>query len=111
MKRNKKWIYPIVGLLGMYFAKIVGEEFGANTSNIILTIIVVSIIIMILIMFLKKWYWPAIICSSIVLPMIISNIGFYLDNGYMIIGGFVLFFIDFIIVYIILKKYLSKNGK
>lgn len=110
MKDKMKSLGISVVLLGMALSKYMGNKFGVNGRIYVgigaLIFVLIGVIILI---FFKKYSAVLVICF-LFLPLIMSLIGIYLNNIYIVLAGVALFIVFWKIIIKVLSWF-NKNKK
>lgn len=87
MNNKLKLIGILAVFIGIGLSRVVEAHYGSNSKVTIVAILVIISLILVLYLISIKKYLAAIIMASMALPLIVSLIGMYLKNLYLIFGG------------------------
>jgi hypothetical protein len=108
MKNKIKYWMGSIGILGVLLGRILNRVlsnyFGDNASNLVVAVSVAIVLCMILLLIAMAHYIAAIELLVMVIPLIISGIGLYLNNMDLVGLGILSVFI----IYPILIKVIPK---
>jgi hypothetical protein len=108
MKKNKfGYLIILVPLLGMKLSRFLVSVYGEEVRIIMISICLLMLIATIIVLALKKKSYEAIMSTCILIPLLISGVGMYLDNLLLEGVGLAAIFVV-IIIFVVIKKYREK---
>ena len=107
---KKMNIISILGVfLGIFTNRVLIAKYGNSGSVMIASIALIAIVVPIIYLVIKKKYKQTLVLLFMVLPGIVMWIGIYMDNMYLMGGGFISLFITIPIMVKIEPKLNNKN--
>lgn len=97
MKNKIKYWMSSIGVLGVLFGRILNrvleKYYGDNASNVVVAVAVAFWFCLVLLFIAMKQYITAIMLFIMIIPLIVSGIGLYLNNMDLVGLGILLIFI------------------
>ncbi|WP_160680639.1 hypothetical protein [Clostridium sp. C8-1-8] len=94
-------------LIGIIISRMIGNYFGNDCRIILMAIVLILGFAIVAYLSINKNYLASVMFLFIFLPLVVSFIGIYMGNLYILFGGIVIF----LIVLIILAIYLNKRNR
>ena len=105
MKKKYGYFLILIPLLAMQLSKFLVSVYGEESRIIIIFIGLLIMIISIIVLALKNRLYDAIMSICILIPLLISGVGMYLDNLILVPAGLGALYVVIIVFLIIKKKY------
>jgi len=97
--------FGLVGLIGFLLSGYIVDRYGEYSRVIMGTILLSIVLISLFILILKKQFYQSITVAILVLPIIVMQVGSFLNNNALGVIGFILLIFGIIIINTILPKY------
>jgi uncharacterized membrane protein YoaK (UPF0700 family) len=105
MKKNYPLICALVGLFGLNFSRYMIAQYGENSVVIIGAITLSLCIICLFVLIVKKQYYQSVALIILIIPIIVMQIGEFLDNNVLGVIELILMVFSVIALNKILPKY------